>query len=565
MSERRALAPRELGPRELGAGFALGLGLALAVAGPDLARLGAEIPGYFNTDAAGAVYLHDALHQALREGRWPGTDPNQMVPVGSPLWASNGGNSLEMALSGLTRLLLPWPAWYSLATLLWIPLNLVAFLPLGRHLWGRLDAALAGGALWAISPVALGELAAGRLTQVVGVGIPLAVLGLLRISERSRREDLVLAGAGLALTGIGYWFYAIFLALLTPLFFLWGRTLRPWRRLLPDLVGALGLAFALALPFAAPALLPHLSGTGPAPPLDPSRASPFFDNALRVVGEQPRQLRGWLPWAWVLGAGASLAWGRRQPLWLGLAGASVIFAVGPATKIGESAFWMPYALLWQSVPLLDRLTHPGRWLGVGALFLAVLAADGLARRAPAALWGLLALSYVQLWVDRVLPLGTWRLTLPPVWTEAARGQGALIVLPLLKSPLTCRWQPLARRPLLGGMLEQQPWAWPPAFRAFVEENALLMDLWALGEGQDREIIAYEADLLVLREAGFTGVLLDQESWSAVPAAAGVPVALRLKAALGDPEFSDPSGALWRLPALGQEGAPPPVELRLPEP
>lgn len=553
------------GARDLGAALGLGLLLALAVAGPDLGALAGALPGYENTDSAGAVYLHDAFHQALLALRWPGTDPNQMVPVGAPLWASNGGNSLEMLLSGLTRLLLPWTAWYSAAALLWIPLNLAAFVPLGRHLWGRLDAALAAGAMWAISPVALGELAAGRLTQVVGVGIPLAVLGLLRLGERSRRADLVLAGAGLALTGVGYWFYAIFLALLTPIFFAHGRAHRPWRRLLPDLLGALGLAFVLALPFAAPALLPHLDGTGPAPPLDPARASPFFDNALRLVGDQPRQLRGWLPWAWVLGAFATLAWGRRQGLWLALAGASVIFALGPATKVGESAFWLPYALLWQNVPLLDRLTHPGRWLGVGALFLAILAADGLARRAPQMLWALLLASFAQLWTDRVLPLGTWRLDLPTVWVEAARGQGALIVVPVLKSPLTCRWQPLVRRPLLGGMLEEQPWAWPPAFRSFVEESALLMDLWALGEGQDREITAYEADLVLLREAGFTGVLLDQESWRRVPAAQGVPVEARLKAAFGDPTASDASGALWTLPTLGLEGMPPPPSQRLPEP
>lgn len=545
--------------------LALGTLLALAVVGPDLAHLGGALPGYFNTDAAGAVYLHDAFHRAILEGRWPGTDPAQLVPVGAPLWATNGGNSLEMALSGLTRVLLPWPAWYSAAALMWIPLNLLAFLPLGRHLWGRLDAALGGGALWAIAPVALGELEAGRLTQVVGVGAPLAVLGLLRVCERSRRADLLLAGGGLALTGIGYWFYALFLVLLTPIFFLHGRSIRPWRRLLPDLLAVLGIAFAIALPFAAPALLPHLSGSGPAPPLDPARASPFFDNALRLVGDQPRQLRGWLPWAWVLGAGATLAWGRRQGLWLALSAVCVVFALGPATRVGESAFWLPYALLWQHIPLLERLTHPGRWLGVGALFLAILAADGLARRAPAAI-GLLVLgAYGQLWADRVLPLGSWTLELPRVWAEAAKREGAVIVVPLLKSPLTCRWQPLVRRPLLGGMLEEQPYAWPPAFRSFVEDNALLMSLWGLGEGQDREIVAYEADLLPLRQAGFTEILLDRESLARVPAARELPVELRLSAALGQPGFQDDSGALWTLPALGEPGQAPPVEQRLPEP
>ena len=185
---------------------------------------------------------------------------------------------------------------------------------------------------------------------------------------------------------------------------------------------------------------------------------------------------------------ATLAWGKRQGLWLAAGGLAVLFALGPATRIGGGAFWLPYALLWKHVPLLDRLTHPGRWLGVGGLFLALAACDGLARRWPAALWALPVAGLLQLWSGPTLPLGSWRLELPAVWAEAARGEGALIVVPVLKSPLTCRWQGLVHRPLLGGMVEEQPWAWPAAFRAFVEGNTLLMDLWALGEGQDLRIM-----------------------------------------------------------------------------
>lgn len=115
------------------------------------------------------------------------------------------------------------------------------------------------------------------------------------------------------------------------------------------------------------------------------------------------------------------------------------------------------------------------------------------------------------------------------------------------------------------MVERQPWAWPARWRAFVEDNALLMELWALSQGQDREITAYEKDLSVLREAGFTEVLLDAESWARLPAAQGVPVRERLRAALGEPERADDSGALWRLPALGSPGDPPDPGIRLPQP
>ena len=52
---------------------AVGVALALAVAGPQLGELGGALPGYYNTDAAGAIYLHDAFYRAISAGRWPGT------------------------------------------------------------------------------------------------------------------------------------------------------------------------------------------------------------------------------------------------------------------------------------------------------------------------------------------------------------------------------------------------------------------------------------------------------------------------------------------------------------
>lgn len=537
-----------------------GIGAALAVAGPDVSALGDGVVGYYNDDSAGAVYLHDAWHRALLEGRPVGVDPHQLVPVGTPLATLHGGNTIEMLLSGLFRVFLDFPGWYSYSALAWIPLNTLVFQPLGRHLWGRWEPALAAGLCWAMAPAALGELAAGRLTSVVGLGLPLAVLGLLRLAERPRPGDRWLAGAGVALTAVGYWFYGFFLAILAPLF-LW-RASRPRDRVARDMAIAGAIALGLALPFALPVLWPRLTGgwTG-APPLDARLLDPVFDNALRVAGEQPRQLAGWFPWIFLPGLALTAAWGQRRALWFALAGLCVLFALGPATRLGEQTVLLPYWPLWRFVPLLDRLTHPGRWLVFGGLFLAIAATDGLARRRPALSLALPLLLLVQLWWRGPLPLGTWRLELPEVWAEAARrGTGAVIVAPVLQAPLTCRWQPLVRRPLLGGMVEDKPWAWPPAFRAFVEGNALLMGLWAAGRGEARAIPVYQRDLDTLRAAGFDTVLLDAEAWGRTRGDASL-----LRDALGAPLWEDASGALWELPTVGAPGSPPKSPWKLPQP
>ena len=89
----------------------LGVVLCCAVMGPNIATLGMALPGYFNDDWANGIYLHHQVHDALVSGRFDLSDPQQFYPVGYNPVHSNGGNILEMLVSGVTRLLLPWPLW----------------------------------------------------------------------------------------------------------------------------------------------------------------------------------------------------------------------------------------------------------------------------------------------------------------------------------------------------------------------------------------------------------------------------------------------------------------------
>ena len=71
--------------RALLAALALGFGLALVVAGPDLPGLTQGLPGRLNDDGLHAIYLHHQVHDALAAGRLDLSDPHQLWPVGAPL------------------------------------------------------------------------------------------------------------------------------------------------------------------------------------------------------------------------------------------------------------------------------------------------------------------------------------------------------------------------------------------------------------------------------------------------------------------------------------------------
>jgi hypothetical protein len=558
---------------------ALGVVLAVAVAGPDLPRLGGEVLGTANMDKWGAVYLHDQLYSSLAAGRLPFHDPDQLWPIGAPLAALNGSNSLEMLVSAALRPFVGWPLWFNLAHLAWIPLNAAAMVPLARRLWPD-DRGLrfAAGATWALSPVLLGEMAAGRLTQVALVGVPLAIRAFWDASEGPvGRRGLALGAVGLALTGLGYWYYAVFLGILAPVWLLRGAVLGRGRATLA-VFATIGVGAAVLVSPALVAVVVSASGAGidARGGLDPARLSPVFDNALQLARAQPAQLVGWFPLALapgllLLGARAVARGDRRArvdaAVWLLLAALCVVFALGPGQRFGDRVWLLPYWPLWRVLPLLGRLTHPSRWLDLGMVFLVVASFAGLAggrlrRAAPLVPLALLA----QLYVAGTAPLGTFALAPQGVWKAVQAGKGALIVVPLLHSPETCRWQAFHHRPVLGGMVEGLPWAWPAAFRARVGGNPLLMQLVGLGDGRDARLDVRADDLAALRADGFTQIVFDAESWRRWPRGGGVPMADRLSAALGAPLYRGEDGALWDLPRAAAPGsATAPATARLPSP
>ena len=533
------------------AALAVGLLGVVVVVGPDPTWTLQELPGYDNTDQWGAIYLHHHHHARVLAGAWPGVDPNQMVPEGLPLAALNGGNTMEMWISLAIRAVLSWPAWFSWAHLVWIPILVLSFQPLGWALWERRGASLAAGLAWALWPFHLGEMSAGRLTQLALVGAPLAVTGLLALGDGRWRRGAV----GLALTALGYWFYGLFMAMLVPVFALWARfgAGRSTRAVMLDLSRMGVAALVLVSPWLCMALWPRLSGAWvPDPGGGPGGASAVFDMALKLEGTQPRSARGWFPGIFALGALVTMRWGRRRLLWSSLAGIAVLFALGPATHFRGMDWHLPYEVLWGVVPMLSRLNHPVRWLGVAGLFVVVLAADGLARRRPGLTWLLPVGVAAHLWWTGRAPLEHHVEQVPEHWArlDNIAAEGGVIVVPIGRSAESIRAVHLHGRPLLGGMVEGLVWARPPAWSRRIESNSALAQLALVSTGQVDRITWVDSDVQAVRDLGFRTIVADLDLVGRVPGGRPEHVRSVLTEALGRPLYSDSHALVWHFPTSG---------------
>ena len=528
---------------------ALGLALALALMGPNVTQIGSALPGYFNDDWANGIYLHHQVHAALMSGRFDLSDPMQFHPIGYNPIHTNGGNILEMLVSGLSRMILPWPLWLSVGALLWIPLNVVAFIPLGRRLWNSPSVVLAGATLWAIFPPMLDQLAAGRLTQVALVGLPLAVAGLLDVAEKGTRSSIRLAAVGLALTGLGYWFNALFLGLLVPVFWWHGHRHREWKDLGVDLLTVGALSLAMVAPLLLVVFWPALTGGGmPGTHIDPTQMNVVFGDALKLTGGQVAGLSNWLPFGMMAGAALTLRHGQRRVLWGVLALLCVLFSLGPGQRIGDTTYLMPYWILWKGVPGLARMFHPDRWMLIGGLFLSIFAVEGLARKWPVSVWLLPLSVMIQLIVRDVAPLSTWSPDVPEHWQALAQetDQGALIVFPIHRSQLAGAYQWVHQRALYGGMVEDQPWAQPKDWKDYEQYSAFLRSLRSLSYGTEVEVDVRAEDIERLRKDGFSRVVLDRFSWSRMPWPIAYDPEIKLTKALGAPLYRTQEGVVWSL-------------------
>lgn len=503
------------------------LGLALAMMARGLAAPLQSLPGYANVDLWDTVMLRGVVADALAT---PGSLPQGdavFFPVGYPVLQLTP-NLLDHLSAAPLVALLPFPLADSLWWLLVLTLNGLAAHHLGRRLGQSEGAGWLAAAAFVLSEPVAREANLHHAPQAMVFWGPWFVVALLELRERPQARTAVAAGALLALGGLSYWYFALFLGLgCLPL--LVGL---PLRALVP--LGA--TAAALGVPALAPFLLswgdiPLTAGAEAPPalglpaalaPLGPKEAFVAWHGAdpLFPLRRGPMDVSNRVSLSLLVAAALGLRRGPRLP-WLWMAGLGGLMVLGPVLQwrgtlplVGGQPVSLPFAWLGELHPFLARLTWPERWGILISLGLAAAAA-----RAPRpGLWALVVAAEAFL-VSRNLPLQatdlrhrTCQAALAPALLERGRA-GAVLELPLRRPGLQAQrpgvHRRLHRRDLVNPIL-LPPGAQPPApWLAWQSEQPVLAAIGELESGRWPEDPGAQA-VQALRAAGVGVIVLDAD-------------------------------------------------------
>lgn len=513
-----------------------GLAFLVVLAWPLIAAGGTRFIGDGERDAWGTQWFYWLIGRRLLDGEPFAHTDLLFHPWGKDVYAHTGGNVLDAFLALPLRYAFGPVLGYDLFVLGIVVANGFAVYALCRSLRFGPASAATGALLGAFNPYVLGELSAGRPTQALLVFPILAMAGFLSLEERPSWRRAGAAALFLGLSGLNYWFHAIFLVLaLAPLvLMIFIERGRASLVVLGRVAGALALSVALVLPLA----LPMLGQLGDA-------AVPgLLDTASwSLSGWSPRTVEGWhigiealsLPGFQVVvhhledgqlvaaPVHRGLAWVQLATVAAGLALAPsllrrrlvVVFVVALLISVGPRLFEgvvnPAYLALVEVAPPLKRLWWPAR-----AVFLlqvvAALSAAVVVTRVPerfravsgVALFGVLA---VELWAADLAPLQTVDAAVPEMVGCLARVDGALIEVPLDGSPERLHWQAVHGRPLFGGMIDDNPVFAPVGHTEFRERNSFIGALSQIGAGRPNPG-AEADDVAAVEELGIRWLVLD---------------------------------------------------------
>jgi hypothetical protein len=498
------------------------LGLVAAIGAvwlPTAADWATAFLGIDYVDALGTQWFYWFVDHELGRGKPLGHTDLFFYPWGKDIFGHTGTNVLDAVFAIPPRRLLGPVLGYNLFLLGALLLSAVALWRLiGDHVadpFARRAALLVGLLL----PFPLFEVLQGRPTQAILLFPILFVRHMLRTGARRGWVDPTIAGLALAISGYQYWYYAFFGGLVC---LAWGAAVSfttargGWLRSLVRFAWIAVVAMITVAPVGVPLALqageadvPGLLDMGrwtlhssPPTTVENMTVGLFLWQPLRHYGgffvlapdgTERFLIQTVLMSPPLLAAGAlGLALAgpqRRLPLLLAI-GVTAAVGCGPLLLVGDVGLPnIPYMAMIGAVGALQRLWWPARIVAFTGLLLPIglgLLLAALRRRGrllPAlAVAGLAAPLLHDLRDNHMLPMPTWDATIPAGYRCLAEGPpGAIIELPFDWTQAHLYYQSAHGRPILGGMLEDNPVFSPKELADLRQKNALVAQLLTLGQ------------------------------------------------------------------------------------
>ena len=523
-------------------------------------------------DVFGTFWFYGWVSHCLEAGVNPAFTEWMFHPYGKDIFAHTGGNLVDAVASIPFQWAFGTPGYQPPFIVAVLLSNAWAFRRLLRGQGVEGWACWAAASLWMLNPFVVFEILTGRITQAFLVFFPLAIHHFLQLS-RGRRRDAVLAGIYTAAQAWTYWFMGLFMAtafagIAVTQWRSGDRSLRFWCSRWTLAAAACG---ALVLP-AVWSMAAAVSG-GDVPGMGSADGWSGWIDAL-FGGKIPHlhglllneangvHIIGYLSWG-ALCLGAVLH-PRTRGVWGAMLAVSVAFAIGPVFTYGPIAdVPMPHYLFGlHMIPFVERLWFPYRWVVV-AMLGASMAAGLLLAQLPKRWSAVSAVVAVGLGVlpqvrAGLLPLTVQPWTMSALYAEMAERKGGLLELPLMVPRESLMYQPIHRQVLFGGMGENAPVFWPPAFKHKMG-NHFVRFLRATVRRQSTVPTFQPEDVEEVKADGARWIVLDrhalmrtvsQMGWYRVseqarPGAAARTVS-RISAAIGPPVAVDGELVVWDL-------------------
>ncbi|MCB9741190.1 MAG: hypothetical protein H6741_16525 [Alphaproteobacteria bacterium] len=515
--------------------------------------LGEAYLGTAGVDQWGTQWFYWFTAQGLLSGEGFGETDLFFYPWGKDIYAHTGANVLDAILAAPLRAWLG-PEWgYNLFVLGTLVLNALAAAKLAREATDDPVAIGTSAILFALGPYSMIEVDEGRPTQVVLWPMLLFVLYAWRTGRQPGLRAPALAGLMLALSGLFYWFYAFFGGMLALGMGL-ARAAAPPEgaggglRVFLRYAAIAAVAALCVAPFAAPLAIQAFAEPGSVPGLldveqwTLFQVPPVTAEGVRIGvytwqplaggsgfyvvdqhGEEFFNLThlsfGPLELALLIG-GPLAARGRDRVALVAVLLVGALLALGPLVVLGSH--WYPnpvYIGIVKAVPFLRRLWWPGRGaiiIGLaGVLSAAWMIARLRERPALQALAVLLALG--GLWQGHrergLSPFPSWSSEIPAGYRCLAGGPpGALIELPYAWTQAHLYFQTAHGRPILGGMIEDNPTFSPPEATAFREDNSFIAALLGFDTKHPDAKPWTDADKQAVNELGYRYVVIQRDGY-----------------------------------------------------